>query len=337
MILHRLLHFLAPRCWSKTIFLSLIILSLVTPFISNDRPLLMRYNDRFYFPLWASYTEQDFGEALPIKVHYSDPYLLTKIKQNGWMIRTPIPYGKNAILSHKGPFPLPPFKSSLLGTDINGHDMVAQLLYGFRLALFFGLVVGTLALCIGIGIGMIQGYIGGITDLLLHRLMEVIACIPMLYLIMALSQMYPLNFFSLACAIIPFKWLLVARLTRSCVHQEKNKPYILQEQFLGLSPCRIVIRHLLPNIWPSIKILWPFLILGSISTLTTLDFFGLAFPPDVVSLGRLLNEGKNHLHAPWIALPPIFLLALLFGCLILMGQSKKSMRQTLPVEPEGTE
>lgn len=324
--------------WSNALFFSFIILSLMTPLISNDQPLLIHYNGRFYFPTLIDYTEQDFGEPLPIKADYRDPYLRTKITQNGWMVRPLISYGKNAILDQSGPFPLPPLSSSLLGTDINGHDIVAQLLYGFRLAFFFGLLVGTLALGIGIGMGLLQGYLGGISDLLLHRLMEVIACIPMLYLVMAISQRYPLNFFSLASAIIPFKWLLVARLTRSCVHQEKNKPYILHAQFLGLSRSRIVIRHLLPNIWPSIKILWPFLVLGSISTLTTLDFFGLGFPPDVVSLGRLLNEGKNHLHAPWIALPPIILLALLFGCLIFMGQSKKpSIQQPLPVEPEGTE
>ncbi|RPH30339.1 ABC transporter permease subunit [Buttiauxella warmboldiae] len=308
--------------WSLWIFAVLFLLTLGSELIANDRPLIVHYQDRLYFPFITAYSESDFGGPLATAADYQDPWLAQRLSQKGWVLWAPIRFGANAInFAASHPFPSPPSRQNWLGTDANGGDVLARILYGTRISILFGLMLTLLSSMIGIVAGAVQGYYGGRIDLWGQRLIEVWSGMPTLFLIILLSSVIQPNFWWLLGITVLFGWMSLVGVVRAEFLRTRNFDYIRAAQAMGVSDRSIILRHMLPNAMVATLTFLPFILCGSITTLTSLDFLGFGLPLGSPSLGELLLQGKNNLQAPWLGITAFFSLAILLTLLIFIGEA----------------
>jgi len=320
----RLANFRANRrgFWSLWVFLLLFGVSLFAEFIANDRPVVVSYDGRLYFPIFTDYAETVFGGEFPTEADYRDSYLRQRIAAHGWMVWPPIPFHYDTInYALPSPAPSPPDAVDWLGTDDQGRDVLARLIYGFRISVLFGLTLTLLSSLVGIAAGAIQGYYGGLTDLLFQRFIELWSNIPILYLLIILSSIVQPNFWWLLGIMLALSWMQLVDLVRAEFLRARNFDYVRAARALGVANPVIMFRHVLPNAMVSTLTFMPFILNGSITTLTSLDFLGFGLPPGSPSLGELLLQGKNNLQAPWLGLTSFFVLAIMLSLLIFIGEA----------------
>jgi microcin C transport system permease protein len=310
--------------WSLWIFAVLFFISLFAEWIANDRPLLIHYQQAYYFPVLFDYTEATFGGDLDLPADYRDPYLSDLIEENGWAIWPLIPYHYGTInYNLPVPAPAPPSSENWLGTDDQGRDVLARLIYGFRLSVLFGLILTITSSIIGIIAGAIQGYLGGWVDLLFQRFIEIWSGLPVLFLIIILSSFIVPSFWWLLGIMLLFSWMALVGVVRAEFLRARNFDYIRAAQALGVSQTVIMFRHTLPNAMVATLTFLPFILNGSITTLTSLDFLGFGLPPGSPSLGELLAQGKANLQAPWLGISAFLILAILLSLLIFIGEAAR--------------
>jgi len=309
--------------WSLWIFLILFGLSLFAEFLANDAPLVVRYDGKFYFPVFKAYPETTFGGDFETEAKYRDPFVQELIQEkDGWMIWPPIRYSYRTINYDLGrPAPAPPSRENLLGTDDQGRDVLARLIYGFRISVLFGLVLTILSSIIGVAAGAVQGYFGGKTDLIFQRFIEIWSGLPVLYLLIILATIVQPNFWWLLGIMLLFSWMALVGVVRAEFLRARNFDYVRAARALGVSNIAIMWRHLLPNAMVATLTFMPFILNGSITTLTALDFLGFGLPPGSPSLGELLAQGKNNIQAPWLGITAFAVLAIMLSLLIFIGEA----------------
>ncbi len=308
--------------WSLWIFLILFLCSLFAEFLANDKPLLVRYENTFYFPVFVEYPETTFGGFLPTEADYRDPEVAELIEETGWMIWPPVRYTYDTInYNLPVPAPAPPSAENWLGTDDQGRDVVARLIYGFRISVLFGLVLTLMSSIVGISAGAVQGYFGGLVDLLFQRFIEIWAGLPILYLLIILASVVEPNFFWLLGLMLLFSWMGLVGVVRAEFYRVRSFDYVRAARALGVSNAKIMFKHILPNAMVATLTFLPFILNGSITTLTALDFLGFGLPPGSPSLGELLNQGKANLQAPWLGIAAFMVLAVMLSLLIFIGEA----------------
>jgi microcin C transport system permease protein len=281
-----------------------------------------RYDDRWYFPAFRSYPETTFGGVFPTEAVYRDPALITLIEVKGWMLWPPIPFSYDTInYNLPGPAPSPPSRVNWLGTDDQGRDLVARLIYGFRISVLFGLTLTLASSLIGVVAGAVQGYFGGWVDLLFQRSMEVWSGMPVLYLLIILASIVEPSFWWLLGLMLLFSWMSLVGVVRAEFLRGRNFDYVRAARALGVRNTVIMFRHVLPNAMVATLTFLPFILNGSITTLTSLDFLGFGLPPGSPSLGEMLAQGKANLQAPWIGLTGFAVLAVMLSLLIFVGEA----------------
>ncbi|MBW2716017.1 MAG: ABC transporter permease [Deltaproteobacteria bacterium] len=329
--------------WSFWIFSILFLVTLFADFIANDEPLLLRYEGAFYFPVFIEYPETTFGGFLETTADYSDVEVQELIEAKGWILWPLIPFSYDTICYDlPTPAPSAPTTNNWLGTDDQARDVVARLIYGFRISVLFGLALTLISSMIGIATGAIQGYFGGRVDLYFQRFIEVWSSLPTLYLLIILASIVQPTFWWLLGLLLLFSWTELVRVVRAEFLRTRNFDYVRAARALGASDFSIMFNHILPNAMVATLTFLPFILSGAITSLTALDFLGFGLPPGSASLGELLNQGKNNLSAPWLGLSGFFVLALMLSLLIFIGEAvrdafdpRKSFRADAP-PPEQT-
>lgn len=319
----RLQNFKANRrgYWSLWIFLLLLLLTLPAEFMSNENPLLVRYEGRFYFPVFVNYPETEFGGFLA-RTEYRDPYIRSEIESKGWIVWAPRRYSYRTInWDLQTAAPSSPTRENLLGTDEQGRDVLAGVIYGFRLSVVFGLTLTLLSSIVGVTAGAIQGYFGGWLDLILQRFMEIWAGLPVLYILIIMASIVDLGFWWLLLIVLTFSWMTLTALVRAEFLRARNLDYVRAARALGVRDATIIRRHVLPNAMVATLTLLPFVLSASIATLTALDFLGLGLPTGSPSLGDLLAQGKANLQAPWLGITGFLVLAVMLSLLIFIGEA----------------
>ncbi len=321
----RLAQFKANRrgYYSLWIFLVLFVLSLFAEFLANNKPILVHHSGELWMPVLFSYTELDLGGELNIEADYTDPYIMDLIRDSGgWAIWPPIPYTYNAAdLYLEEAAPAPPSTVHWLGTDDTGKDTLARLIYGFRLSVIFGITLTILSSIIGITVGAVQGYFGGLVDLFGQRLVEIWAGLPILLILIILASIVQPNVFWLLGILVLFSWMPLVGVVRAEVLRARNFEYVRAARALGVSNQSILMGHVLPNAMVATLTYVPFILSGAVTTLTALDFLGFGLPADSPSLGELLAQGKANLHAPWLGLTGFVTLGLMLTLLIFIGEA----------------
>ena len=308
--------------WSLWIFLALFGLSLVAELIANDSPLVVSYKGDLYFPVVQSVPEETFGGFLPTEADYRDPFIADEISANGWMVWPPIRFSYNTInYDLEVPSPAPPSAENWLGTDDQGRDVAARVIYGFRISVLFGLTL-TIASCIvGVVVGAIQGFYGGKIDLLGQRFIEVWSGLPVLYLLIILASFVQPNFWWLLGIMLLFSWMALVDVVRAEFLRGRNLEYVRAARALGASNQTIMFRHILPNAMVATLTFFPFILTGGVITLTSLDFLGFGLPPGAPSLGELIAQGKANLQAPWLGITAFVVLSLMLSLLVFIGEA----------------
>ena len=332
--------------WSLWLFLILFGISLGSEFIANDKPILVKYDGQLYWPIFKAYPETAFGGIFETEAEYRDPAVKEMIaKSGGWVLWPPIRFSYNT--QNKTPpmaFPVKPtwmltdedcklavergfhpcdanLEWNWLGTDDQGRDVIARVLYGFRLSVLFGLTLTLFASIIGVAAGAFQGYFGGWTDLLFQRFIEIWTSVPTLYLLIIIAAVITPGFWILLGIQLAFAWVALVGVVRAEFLRARNLEYVTAARALGLSNGKIIFRHLLPNAMVATLTFVPFILNGSITTLTSLDFLGFGLPPGSPSLGEMLQQGKDNLQAPWLALTAFFVIAIMLSLLIFIGEA----------------
>ena len=320
----RLRNFRANRrgYWSLWIFCALFALTLGAEFIANDRPIVVSYAGHYYWPVFKDYPETAFGGDFATATDYRDEFVIELIEAKGWMLWPPIPYSYDTFIQElPSPAPSPPDADNWLGTDDAARDVVARVIYGFRISVLFGLSLTLISSVIGVAAGAVQGYFGGWLDLLFQRFIEVWSGLPVLFLLIILSSIVEPNFWWLLGIMLLFSWMGLVGVVRAEFLRARNFEYIRAARALGVSNTVIMYRHLLPNAMVATLTFLPFILNGSITTLTSLDFLGFGLPLGSASLGELLAQGKANLQAPWLGLSAFFILALMLSLLIFIGEA----------------
>ncbi|MCK6441470.1 ABC transporter permease [Elstera cyanobacteriorum] len=308
--------------WSFWIFLVVFCLTLGADLIANDKPLLVRYDGGFYLPVFTVYPETTFGGDFPTEAEYRDPEVQALIRAKGWMVWPLIPYRYDTVVKNlPGPAPTPPDAAHWLGTDDKARDVLARLIYGMRVSLLFGLILASLSAVIGIAAGAAQGYYGGMVDLLAQRFIEVWSGLPVLYLLILLSSLVQPGFWWLLGTMVLFSWIALVGVVRAEVLRTRNFDYVRAARALGVGDGAILRRHVLPNAMVATITFLPFLLNSAIGVLTSLDFLGFGLPPGSPSLGEMLAQGKNNLHAPWLGITAFVTLAALMTLLVFIGEA----------------
>jgi microcin C transport system permease protein len=307
---------------SLWIFLALFLISLSAEFIANDKPIVASYDGGIYWPVFASYAETEFGGDFETEADYRDPYVAALIEEKGWMVWPLIPFSYRTInYNLEVPAPSPPSAANWLGTDDQGRDVLARLIYGFRVSVLFGLVLTALSSVIGIVAGAVQGYFGGLTDLLFQRFIEVWQGLPVLFLLIILASVVEPTFWYLLILLLLFSWMALVDVVRAECLRVRNFEYIRAARALGVGHRGIIFRHVLPNATVSALTFMPFILSGSVATLTALDFLGFGLPPGSASLGELLQQGKSNLQAPWLGISGFAVIALMLSLLVFIGEA----------------
>ncbi|MFC5584922.1 ABC transporter permease [Nitratireductor kimnyeongensis] len=331
--------------WSLWIFLILFVLSLFAEFLANDKPVLAYYKGEVLFPVLVDYPEEKFGGFLAV-TDYRDPIISEEIEANGWMVWPPIRYSYRTV-NNEIPEAAPakpswmytreercgrylqgaddpactPGNWNWLGTDDQARDVLSRVIYGFRISVLFGLILTGASALIGVSAGAIQGYFGGWTDLLFQRFIEIWSSIPVLYLILIIAAVLPPGFFILLGIMLLFSWVAFVGVVRAEFLRARNFEYVSAARALGVSNRTIIFRHLLPNAMVATLTFLPFILNGSITTLTSLDFLGFGLPPGSPSLGELLRQGQRNLNAPWLGIAGFLSLSIMLSLLIFIGEA----------------
>lgn len=308
--------------WSLWLFLGLFGLALMAELIANDKPLIVSYQGDLYFPVVQSIPEETFGGFLPTDTDYRDHFIRDEIEANGWILWPPIRFSYNTInYDLSVPSPAPPSGEHWLGTDDQGRDVAARVIYGFRISVVFGLTL-TIASCIvGVFIGALQGFYGGKIDLLGQRFIEVWSGLPMLYLLIILSAIVQPNFWWLLGIMLLFSWMGLVDVVRAEFLRARNFEYVKAARALGLDNRKIMFRHILPNAMVATLTFLPFILTGAITGLTSLDFLGFGLPSGSPSLGELIAQGKANLHAPWLGISAFVSLSVMLTLLVFVGEA----------------
>ena len=321
----RLATFRAHRrgAWSLAIFTALFLLCLMAELLANDRPLLIRFDDRFYIPVLRDYSEDTFGsDFLPTEADYTDPQLAAAIDAKGWMLWPAIPFRYDTVIKDlPTPAPAAPSLRNLLGTDDQARDVLARVIYGFRLSVLFGFTLTLISSAVGVAAGAVQGFYGGRTDLLFQRFIEVWSGMPQLYLLIILGSIVTPTFWTLLAFLLAFSWVALTGVVRAEFLRGRNLDYVRAAQALGVSNAAIMARHILPNALVATLSFLPFTLSGSVTVLATLDFLGFGLPPGSPSLGELVAQGKNNLQAPWLGMTAFVVLGGVLTLLIFIGEA----------------
>jgi microcin C transport system permease protein len=309
--------------WSLWIFLALFGLSLFAEFIANDRPLLVRFDGHWYVPVLRNYPEDTFGDDfMPTSADYTDPDVLAAIQKGGWMIWPPLPFSYNTNVKNlPQPAPSPPTWHDPLGTDDQARDVLARVIYGFRLSVLFGFTLTIIASAVGIAAGAIQGFRGGLVDLLFQRFIEIWSGMPQLYLLIILGSIIAPSFWILLVFLLLFSWMSLTGVVRAEFLRGRNLEYVRAAKALGVSDLAVMWRHILPNAMVATLTFLPFTLSGSVTILASLDFLGFGLPPGSPSLGELVSQGKNNLQAPWLGITAFVVLGGLLTLLIFIGEA----------------
>ena len=309
--------------WSLVIFSTLVVLSLFADVLSSDKPLVVNYKGQLYFPVAKDYSEKTFDGDFYAPADYLDPFIKDKLTTApNWAIYAPNPYGPKTInYFAKSPNPSAPSRDNLLGTDDRGRDLLAQLIYGFRLSVLFGLALTVIGVVIGVITGAIQGYAGGKTDLVAQRFIEIWGSMPELYLLIIFSAVFAPSVALLLFLLSLFGWMGLSDYVRAEFLRNRQLDYVRAARALGVSNLQIMWRHILPNSMTPVVTFLPFRMSAAILALTSLDFLGLGVPPGTPSLGELLSQGKANIDAWWISLSTFAVLVATLLLLTFMGDA----------------
>ncbi|HWR80249.1 MAG TPA: ABC transporter permease [Pseudomonas sp.] len=311
--------------WSLWLFLTLFVLSLGAELIANDKPLVVRYDGGWYFPVFKRYPETTFGGEFPLQANYKSPYVRELIEQkDGWMIWPIIPFSYSSInYDLRVPAPAPPSAENWLGTDDQGRDVLARVIYGFRISVLFALTLTLLSSLIGVLAGAVQGFYGGWIDLIGQRFLEIWSGLPVLYLLIILASFVQPNFWWLLGIMLLFSWMSLVDVVRAEFLRGRNLEYVRAARALGMRNGAIMINHILPNAMVSTMTFVPFILTGAIGTLTALDFLGFGLPPGSPSLGELVAQAKSNLQAPWLGISAFAVLAIMLTLLVFIGEAAR--------------
>ena len=309
--------------WSLWIFLALFFLSLFAEFLANDRPLLIRFDGHWYCPVLTDYSEDAFGpDFLPTEADYTDPDLAAAINAHGWMIWPAIPFSYDTVVKNLPvPAPGPPSRRNLLGTDDQARDVLARVIYGFRLSVLFGFTLTIISSIVGVAAGAVQGFYGGRVDLFFQRFIEIWAGMPQLYLLIILGSVITPTFWVLLLFLLLFSWMALTGVVRAEFLRGRNLDYVRAARALGVSDPAVMWRHILPNAMVATLTFLPFTLSGSVTILSSLDFLGFGLPPSSPSLGELVAQGKNNLQAPWLGITAFLVLGGMLTLLVFIGEA----------------
>jgi microcin C transport system permease protein len=339
--------------WSLVLFSILYVISLGAELLANDKPLIVNYRGAYYFPIAKFYSERDFGGDFQTEASYHDPAVQCLIRTGGlvdcfdtpdatmksaeagklagkegyapgWLVWPLIPYSYNTIVDTGEVAPGPPSHQNWLGTDDTSRDVLARVIYGFRISVTFGLVVSFLTSIIGIMAGAVQGYFGGLTDLILQRIIEIWGSTPTLYVIIILGAIFTMSFWLLVLISVVFGWMGLVGLVRAEFLRARNFEYVRAAKALGVSDLAIIVRHVLPNALVATLTMMPFVITGTIASLTALDYLGFGLPSSYPSLGELTQQAKQNLQAPWLAYSAFFTGAIMLSLLVFVFEGVRA-------------
>ncbi|MDH3713795.1 MAG: ABC transporter permease [Gammaproteobacteria bacterium] len=320
----RLENFQANRrgYYSLWMFGALFFVTLFAEVVANDRPLLVSFKGEWLFPVLQVYPETLFGGEFETEADYRDPFVQDLIGAQGWMVWPLIPYSYTTInYDLPAPAPSPPTADNWLGTDDQGRDVLARAIYGFRISVLFGLLLTLASSVIGVVAGAAQGFFGGKLDLLGQRFIEIWQGLPVLYILIISASIIQPGFFTLLILMTLFSWTALVGVVRAEFLRARNFEYVRAARALGVANWTIMFRHLLPNAMVATLTFMPFILSGSVTTLTGLDFLGLGLPPGSASLGELLNQGKNNLQAPWLGISAFIVLSVMLSLLVFIGEA----------------
>jgi microcin C transport system permease protein len=309
--------------WSMWLFAFLFVFTLFAEFIANDRPLLVWYDGGLYVPVLKDYPERTFGGDLPSNVEWSDTFIQEEVKKKGWIVWPLVPYSyKSPVKNLTQPAPTPPSWQNWLGTDYQARDVLARVIYGFRISVLFGLVLTIASSIVGVIAGAVQGYFGGRVDLYFQRFMEIWDSIPVLYLLIILSAFIQPDFWWLLGIMLLFSWMGLVGVVRAEFLRARNFDYVRAARAMGASSPSIMFRHILPNALVATISFMPFIASGSIGSLTALDYLGFGLPPGSASLGELAKQGKEFaVIAPWIGVTAFAIVAIMLSLLVFIGEA----------------
>lgn len=315
--------------YSLFIFLAVFILTLFAEFLANDKPLLVKYQGNWYFPIVKNYSDLTFGGDFSTPADYKDKYTIDKIEQNGWMLMPPIPFSFNTVdYDLDKPTPAAPSSIHWLGTDDEGRDIVARILYGLRLSVVFAFLLTFVSSVIGIAAGAIQGYFGGKIDIVFQRFVEIWESLPQLFILIIIASIFVPTFWCLLFVLICFSWISLMPMVRAEFLRIRNMEYVKAAVAMGAGNMRIMFKHILPNAVVATITFVPFLLAEAIVSLTALDFLGFGLPHEYPSLGDLVRQGKDNLHAPWIGITIFLVLSTLLTLLIFIGEGVRDALDT---------
>ncbi|MFW1946851.1 ABC transporter permease [Acinetobacter bereziniae] len=306
------------------LFMALFVISISAEFIANDKPVLVKYDQHYYMPVFKAYPETTFGGVFETEADYRDPVVQQLIDEKGWAIWPILRFSyQTPNLDLAVPVPSPPTTQNWLGTDDQGRDVLVRILYGLRISLLFGFALTLFAAFLGVVVGAIQGYYGGWIDLIGQRILEVWGGLPTLFMVIILVSLFTPSVYWLFLIMLIFGWTELVGIVRAEFLRARHLDYVQAARALGVSDLVIIFRHILPNVMSSSLSQLPFMLTANITALTALDFLGYGLPPDAASLGELLLQGKNNLDAPWLALSGFFTLALVLSLLIYIGEATR--------------
>ncbi len=309
--------------YSLILFTVLFALSLFANLIANDKPILLKYDGHIYAPVMQMVSEKTLGGDFETEADYRDPYVQDLVQQKGgWMLWPPVRYSYATInFANPKPAPSAPDRENWLGTDDQGRDVLARLIYGFRISILFGLALTLVSTVIGVAAGGLQGYFGGRTDLLMQRFIEIWSGLPVLFILIIMASIITPGFWSLLVIMLLFSWTTLVDVVRAEFLRARNFDYVRAARALGVGNRTIMVRHVLPNAMVATLTLMPFVLTGSITVLTSLDFLGFGLPPGSASLGELLQQGKNNLESPWLGMAAFLSIAVMLTLLTFVGEA----------------
>jgi len=307
---------------SFKILVVLLGLSFLAEFIANDRPLMVRFSGENYFPVFFDYPETAFGGDFATPADYRDSYLKGLIEDDGFIVWPLVRFSYDTVnFNLQVPAPSAPTSENILGTDSQGRDVFARVLYGFRLSLLFGLALTAVSSIVGVAAGAVQGYFGGWVDLVFQRIIEIWNGLPQLFILIIVSSMIASGFWTLLGVLLLFSWTALISVVRAEFLRARNFDYVRAAKALGMGDVQIMVKHVLPNAMVATITFMPFILSGSVVALTSLDFLGLGLPPGAPSLGELLRQGKDNLQAPWLGLTAFITLAGMLTLLVFVGEA----------------
>ncbi len=310
------------RSRAALFFLGIVlVLSLFAELIANDKPIILKYQGEYFFPIAKVYTDARFGGDFPTEANYKDPFIRGNIEAEGYMIMPPVEFSYNTVdYELNEPFPSAPSKRHWLGTDEEGRDILARLLYGIRLSFVFAFLLTLLSSLIGVAVGAVQGYFGGKVDIVLQRVIEIWDSMPQMFVLIIVASVFVPSFWTLLLILLLFSWTELTGMVRAEFLRARNFEYVKAAKAVGVGNFRIMWRHILPNALVTTVTFVPFILAGAVVALTALDFFGLGLGYNYPSLGDLVRQGKDNLQAPWIGLSVFFVLSMLLTALIFIGE-----------------